>query len=325
MNILVTGGAGYIGSHTCKLLFELGHKPIVLDNLSNGRSEFVKWGPFIEGDIIDSGLVLTIVHKYKIESVIHFAANAYVGESILNPRKYYNNNVISSISFINTIVDAGIKFIVFSSSCSVYGIPQYNPIDEKHPCNPINPYGESKLIIENLLKWYGKVYNFNSISLRYFNAAGADPESVIGECHDPETHLIPLAIQSTLKDQPYLKIFGADYKTKDGTAIRDYIHVKDIAKAHIAAIIELKNGLETSVVNLGRGEGSSVFEVIETIENISGLKINYQIKSRREGDPSVLISSNDYSKTLLNWLPDYKNLESIIKTSWDWHKKRGIS
>ncbi len=325
MNILVTGGAGYIGSHTCKLLFELGHKPIVLDNLSNGRSEFVKWGPFIEGDIIDSGLVLTIVHKYKIESVIHFAANAYVGESILNPRKYYNNNVISSISFINTIVDAGIKFIVFSSSCSVYGIPQYNPIDEKHPCNPINPYGESKLIIENLLKWYGKVYNFNSISLRYFNAAGADPESVIGECHDPETHLIPLAIQSALKEQPYLKIFGADYKTKDGTAIRDYIHVEDIAKAHIAAIIELKNGLETSVVNLGRGEGSSVFEVIETIENISGLKINYQIKSRREGDPSVLISSNDYSKTLLNWLPDYKNLKSIIKTSWDWHKKRGIS
>ena len=242
MTILVTGGAGYIGSHTCKQLAAAGYLPVVLDNLVQGHQWAVKWGPLIVGDISDSELVRRTVREFDIKTVIHFAAHAYVGESVQDPRKYFRNNVSSTLVFLDALLDSGVDNVVFSSSCATYGIPDKLPINEDHPQQPINPYGVSKLMIENVLRWYGKAYGLRSVSLRYFNAAGADPEGEIGEDHSPETHLIPLVIAAAQGKIPEIEIFGTDYDTKDGTAVRDYIHVCDLAAAHVEAVSHLSLG-----------------------------------------------------------------------------------
>jgi UDP-arabinose 4-epimerase len=320
--ILVTGGAGYIGGHTCKRLHSMGYEPIVIDNLSTGHKWAVKWGPLVEGDVANENLIKSIIKQYSIDTVIHFAANAYVRESVENPRKYYKNNVLGTINLLNAVLDAGVKHFVFSSSCAAYGIPKNMPITEEHPCRPINPYGESKLFIENVLKWYGKVYKLNWLALRYFNAAGADPDVVIGEEHDPETHLIPLTIKSVLGDHPALKVYGTDYPTKDGTTIRDYIHVSDLAKAHVLAIHYLKNGGESTSMNLGTGNGSSVYDIIKAVEEISNLPVPYKKGEMRQGDPPILVACAEKSNRLLNWHPEYKNIKSIIKTAWNWHAEK---
>ena len=308
--ILVTGGAGYIGSHTCKILSSCGHESVVIDNLSTGHKSAVKWSPLVIGDIADETLVKSIINQYQIDAVIHFAANAYVSESIWNPRKYYENNVLASINLLHAIVDSGVKHFVFSSSCATYGIPQEIPITESQLCQPINPYDESKLVIEKALKWYGEAYGFNWIALRYFNASGAEPSNEIGENHIPETHLIPLAIFTALGKQPFFNIYGNTYPTKDGTAIRDYIHVLDLAMAHVLAVDYLLQGNESKILNLGIGEGYSVYDVIKATEEVSNRTIKTKIVNRREGDPPVLIASPDQAKECLNWSPQFNNLQS---------------
>ncbi|MBI04408.1 MAG: UDP-glucose 4-epimerase GalE [Pelagibacteraceae bacterium] len=318
MNILVTGGAGYIGSHTCKILHKNNYKPITIDNLSTGNEWAVKWGPLIKGNINNQELIKSVINEYDIKAVIHFAANAYVGESIEHPRKYFNNNIINSLKFLNSVIDSKIKYFVFSSSCATYGIPKTIPIDENHQCKPINPYGETKLIFEKILKSYGNAYNLNWISLRYFNAAGADPNSEIGESHSPETHLIPLAIKCALKQKNELKIFGTDYPTPDGTAIRDYIHVDDLAAAHKLSIDKLVNGCKSKVINLGNEKGYSIYEIINVIEKISKSEIIKKETARRKGDPPSLIASSKKAKEILDWKPKYKTIEDIIKTAWEW-------
>ena len=318
-NILITGGAGYIGSHTAKVMFEEGFYPIIFDNLSNGHQSLIKWGTFIEGDINDNGLVKEIIDKYNIKDVIHLAAYAYVGESVTNPRKYFNNNIISSISFINCLIDNGIKNIVFSSSCNIYGDPFNSPIQETHPQNPINPYGISKYIIEQVLEWYGKCYELNWIALRYFNAAGADFDSDIGEKHNPETHLIPLAIDCAFNKSPLLEVYGVDYPTPDGTAIRDYTHVIDIANAHVLGIKHLSTNNINMAFNLGTGKGHSVYEVIKTVEKVSNKTIRIKKSPRRIGDSAVLIANPSMANKILGWEPKYKKLFDIIQSAWNWH------
>jgi len=300
------------------MLHDMGHLPVVVDNLSTGHKWAVKWGPLEVCDIADDSRIKTIIKKYNIDSVIHFAANSYVGESVINPRKYYQNNVLGSINLLNSLLDAGVKYLVFSSSCATYGTPDKTPITEEHYCRPINPYGESKLFVENVLKWYGKKYNNNWIALRYFNAAGADPDGDIGELHDPETHLIPLAIYSVL-GKSVLNVFGTDYQTKDGTAIRDYIHVSDLAKAHILALDYLYNGGDNSIINLGLGKGYSVYDIVTAVEKIANDKINLNIMENREGDPPVLIANADKADLLLQWIPQYTCIDEIIETAWNWH------
>jgi UDP-arabinose 4-epimerase len=320
--ILVTGGAGYIGSHTCKKLHEMGYEPIVIDNLSTGHSWAVKWGPLVVGDIADENLIKSIIQQYSVDAVIHFAANAYVGESVNNPRKYYQNNVLGTINLLNAILDANVKHFVFSSSCATYGIPKIIPITEDQPCHPINPYGDSKLFVEKVLKWYGMGYNLNWIALRYFNAAGADPDIEIGEEHSPETHLIPLAINTALGKRSVLEVYGTEYPTKDGTAVRDYIHVSDLACAHIKSIDYLLNGGESKIMNLGNGIGYSVYDIIRSVEKFASISIPVKVKNNRQGDPPVLVAVADKAKKILNWELEYKSIDSIIETAWNWHKKK---
>ena len=322
LNILVTGGAGYVGSHTCKTLREMGHIPIVVDNLSTGHRWAVKWGPLVLGDIADKDLIKSTLKQYSVDSVIHFAANAYVGESVKNPRKYYQNNVLGTVNLLNVILDAGVKHFIFSSSCSTYGIPEKTPITEEQPCRPINPYGESKLFIENVLNWYGKVYNLNWIALRYFNAAGADPAIEIGEEHDPETHLIPLTIYSALGKRSALEIYGTEYPTKDGTAVRDYIHVLDLAKAHVLAINYLLNGGESTIMNLGSGQGYSVYDVISAVEKFSNKPTPVRKCENRKGDPPILVAAANKAHDELQWHPEYTTLGNIIETAWNWHTRQ---
>jgi UDP-arabinose 4-epimerase len=321
-NVLITGGAGYIGSHTAKALADAGYQPIVLDNLSAGSRDAVRWGPFEEGDIADECLVRRVVDRYHIEAVAHFAANAYVGESIEQPRKYFNNNVVNSLRLLHALLDGGVDRIVFSSSCATYGIPKHNPITEGHAQTPVNPYGESKLFVERALRWYGDAHSFRSVCLRYFNAAGADPTGCIGEEHNPETHLIPLAIGAAQGWAPRLRVFGSDYDTPDGTAIRDYTHVSDLADAHVRAIQYLENGGASTAFNLGTGRGHSVREVQLAVERVTGRAVPTAVCSRRPGDPPSLVANARNARKALGWSPRYTDLDEIVETAQRWHNRR---
>lgn len=320
-NILIVGGAGYIGSHTCKELHKQGYNPIVYDNLIYGHREFVKWGEFILGDLEDKEQLELLFSKHHIDAVMHFAAFAYVGESVQDPQKYYQNNVSATLNLLNVMKKHGIDKFIFSSTCATYGDPNYLPIDEQHPQNPINPYGMSKLMVENILKDFSNAYDFRFVSLRYFNAAGCDIDGDIGENHDPETHLIPLVLDAAIGKRESIKIFGTDYDTKDGTAIRDYIHVTDLANAHILALKYLLDGGNSDIFNLGNGIGFSVKDVIECAKKITNIDFKVEKVPRRAGDPATLIGSSDKIITKLKWKPKYFMLEDIISTAWKWHKK----
>lgn len=316
--ILVTGGAGYIGSHTAKLLKASGFEPVVLDNLSTGHRRAVKWGPLIEHDLSDPAAIRNILTIQRIGAVIHFAANAYVGESMRDPRKYFRNNVVSTLNLLEGMLDAGVKHIVFSSSCATYGIPEAVPIQEDQPQRPVNPYGESKLFIERALHWYAKAYGFCWMALRYFNAAGADPDGELGEWHDPETHLIPLAMRAALDDREPVEIYGIDYPTPDGTAVRDYIHVTDLADAHLLALRHLISGGSCAALNLGTGRGHSVREVIAAVEKASGRRVITRLAGRRAGDPPALVADAAKAEAILGWKPRYSALKTITETAWNW-------
>ena len=317
--ILVTGGAGYIGSHACKALAQAGYTPIAYDNLVYGHREAVRWGPLEVGDIADRARLDAVIAQYRPEAVMHFAAYAYVGESVQDPAKYYRNNVAGTLTLLEALVHHGIGRIVFSSTCATYGIPKRTPIDEDHPQNPINPYGASKLMIERMLQDLDTAYGLRSVSLRYFNAAGADPDGEIGEDHDPETHLIPLALQAALGQREALQVFGTDYPTPDGSCIRDYIHVTDLAQAHVLALDYLANGGATTALNLGTGRGHSVLEVIEAARQIAGRDIPTLLTDRRPGDPPILTAAADKARSLLGWRPHHPDLAETLRHAWNWH------
>lgn len=322
MRILVTGGAGYIGAHVCKALKSRGHEPVVFDNLIYGHRDFVKWGELEKGDLNDRSAIDSVLKKHRPSAVMHFAAYAYVGESVKDPSKYYRNNVIGSLNLLDAARLYGVKHMVFSSTCATYGIPQAVPIQEEHPQKPINPYGKTKLIIEEMLKDYDAAYGMKSASLRYFNAAGADPGAEIGEDHYPETHLIPLVLDAAAGLRHAVTIFGADYDTPDGTCVRDYIHVTDLAAAHIKAIEYVMRGGRSTTFNLGTGKGYSVKEIIEAARNITGRDIAVTIGQRRFGDPPCLISASQKAKDVLGWSPIYSDINTIIRHAWLWHVKR---
>ena len=320
INILVVGGAGYIGSHMCKYLSKNNYQPIVLDSLVYGHAQAVKWGPLIKGSVQNTDLLKKIFAEYNIAVVMHFAAFTYVGESVENPGKYYNNNVAATISLLDEMVNSNISNFIFSSSCAAYGNPVEIPITENHPQNPINPYGRTKLMVEQILDDYENAYGMKSVSLRYFNAAGADPDKELGEDHQPETHLIPLVLQTALGQKENIHIFGNNYPTTDGTCIRDYIHINDLAQAHLLALERLLNNLPGGKYNLGNGNGYSVKEVIETACQITGRNIPLQITDRRAGDTAILIGSSKKAVKELGWKPKYPDLNTIIETAWAWHK-----
>lgn len=316
MNVFVTGGAGYIGSVCVSELCQAGHQVTVLDNLSEGhRSAIHPSAHFIEMDLEDRGGVARVVRESKAEAVIHFAAYALVGESMTNPSKYFRNNVGNAINLADAAVAAGVRKFVFSSTCATYGPPDRVPMDESLPQRPINPYGESKLMFEKVLRWYQELHQLEFVAFRYFNAAGASPE--YGEHHRIETHLIPLVLQVALGQRSHIDVFGSDYSTPDGTCIRDYIHITDLAQAHILALAPGKTGY----FNLGNGEGFSVREVIATCERVTGIPIRYQNKDRRAGDPPRLVASAEKAVTELGWKPQFPRLEQIIETAWDWHRR----
>ncbi len=323
-NILVTGGAGYIGSHACKALAQSGYVPVTLDNLVYGHREAVKWGPFVEGDLADSELVRRTLEEYDIEAVMHFAAYAYVGESMREPGKYFENNVSNALKLLDAMAATGVRHFVFSSTCATYGMPQELPISEANPQVPVNPYGESKLFVERALKWYELAHGIWSVALRYFNAAGADPEGEIGEDHEPETHLIPLTIQAALGQAPELQIFGTDYDTVDGSAVRDYIHVTDLAAAHVCALEHLIAGNESTAVNLGTGEGYSVRQVIDTVERVTGRAVPMREAPRRAGDPPALVADPSQANALLGWRPQHSDLDTIVATAYQWHARHEL-
>lgn len=320
MNVLVTGGAGYIGSHTVRRLTKMGENVIVYDNLIKGHRGAVKAGEFVKGDIFDSELLKTTIEKYNIESVVHFAAYSLVGESMEKPSMYYHNNVKGTLNLLDTMMEAGVKKLVFSSTAAVYGEPEEVPITEEISKNPTNVYGRTKLIMENAMEDYSKSYGLKYIALRYFNACGADPCGDIGEDHNPESHLIPIVLQTALGQRESIKIFGEDYNTEDGTCVRDYIHVNDLASAHTLALSALYDGMSSNVFNLGNGNGFSVKEIIDAAEKATGIHINRQITERRAGDPAILIASSDKIKKMLNWKPEFLNIEAIIASAWNWHK-----
>ena len=316
LKILVTGGAGFIGSHTCKALAAKGFEPVAYDNLSRGNRWAVKWGPLEEGDIADAGRVRAVLEQHRPAAVMHFAAFAYVGESVREPLLYYRNNIGGTTALLQALIDYGPLPFVFSSTCSTYGIPRTVPIPEDHPQNPINSYGFSKMVVERMLGDLELAHGLRSISLRYFNAAGADPEGEIGEAHDPETHLVPLVLAAA-RDGTSVRVFGTDYETPDGTCIRDYIHIKDLAQAHILGLQPGKSGF----FNLGNGDGYSVKQVIEMCEKITGKKIPAIEKPRRAGDPPKLVAAANKAFNELGWKPQYPKLEDIVATAWAWHKK----
>ena len=319
--ILVVGGAGYIGSHMCKRLSKHGYLPIVLDNLSRGHEKAVKWGPFIEGSISDRNILKRVFSEHRIDAVMHYAAYCYVGESVTDPSIYYQNNLADTICLLSVMVEAEVKNFVFSSSCAVYGEPEEIPITENHPRNPVNPYGRTKYMVEQVLNDFRTAYGVESVSLRYFNAAGADPEGELGEDHNPETHLIPLTIQAAMGQRGEIRIFGDDYPTPDGTCIRDFIHVDDLAESHLRALERLLNGKGSGTYNLGNGVGYSVREVIDITRRITGKPIKNRVVNRRAGDPAALVGSSDKAKNELGWEPRFPDLVSIVETAWNWHQK----
>jgi UDP-arabinose 4-epimerase len=322
MNVLVVGGAGYIGSHTAKTLKKAGFTPVVFDNLSTGHRWAVRWGSLVEADLADKRAILQAIRDHQIEAVIHFAANAYVGESMQNPAKYFRNNVANMLNLLEAQLESGVKYIVFSSSCTTYGIPERIPISEDFPQSAISPYGESKLMGEKMLKWFGEGHGLGWVALRYFNASGADPEGETGEVHDPETHLIPLVIEAALGRRPPVKIFGTDYPTPDGTAIRDYIHVMDLAEAHVQALQYLLEGGSPTAFNLGTGHGHSVREVIAAVEQVGGRKVPALEAPRRAGDPPALVADPSKARRILDWEAQYEDLNQIVETAWRFAENR---
>lgn len=322
MQVLVTGGAGYIGSHTAKLLARAGHEPVVLDNLRHGHRWAVRWGPLVEMDLSDRVGLASVFQKYRIGAVIHFAAFAYVGESMRAPAEYFRNNVVNTMNLLDAMRAQDVGRIVFSSTCATYGDPQKVPMAEDHPQHPVNPYGDSKLMVERLLTWYGRAYGLGWTALRYFNAAGADPETEIGEVHDPETHIIPRAIAAAHGDLPELEMFGTDYPTPDGSAVRDYIHVTDLAVAHLQALNRLAQTGVSGAFNLGTGVGHSVREVIRMVEKVGGRTVPVRECPRRPGDPPELVADASQARRELGWTAHYSSLETIVETAWEWYRVR---
>lgn len=320
MNVLVTGGAGYIGSHTVRLLEQTGNQVVVYDNLVKGHRNAVGKNTFVEGDIFNSQLLSDTIKRYSIDSVIHFAAYSLVGESMEKPREYYRNNVLGTLNLLDIMLDNGVDKLVFSSTAAVYGEPERSPITEDLPKEPTNVYGRTKLIMENAMADYSQAYGLKYIALRYFNACGADQNGDIGEDHHPETHLLPLILQACLGKTTGIKIFGDDYPTKDGTCIRDYIHVTDLAQAHVLALKALYNGHESEVYNLGNGNGFTVKEIIEAAETVTGVTIPKEITPRRVGDPAVLVASSEKIRMDLGWQPEYTDIKKVIETAWRWHQ-----
>jgi len=319
MRALVTGGAGYIGSHTAQVLVRAGHEPVVLDNFITGHRWAVKWGPIVEGDLVDADLLRRTLSSYRIDAVLHFAAAALVGESLRDPQKYFRNNVLNTFNLLDAMLSAGVNRLVFSSSCASYGNPQGVPISEGQWQLPVSPYGESKLMVERALAWYARAYGLTWIALRYFNAAGADPGGELGEDHENETHLIPLAIQAAMGRRPFLEIYGTDYPTPDGSAIRDYVHVSDLADAHVKALDYLARGGESQSLNLGAGQGHSVREVIDVVGKVSGQAVPIREGPRRPGDPPVLVADARRVGDVLGWKPRFPGLEAIVESAWRWH------
>lgn len=299
-----------------------GHTPIVLDNMTFGHEWAAKWGPLEKGDLSDTAFLADVFKRHKIDAVVHFAANAFVGESMTNPKKYFRNNTVNTLNLLDAMVDANVKEIVFSSTCATYGDPHYMPLDELHPQNPVNPYGESKFFVERMLHWYAAAYGIRFAALRYFNAAGADPEGEIGEDHTPETHLIPLVIEVALGKRPHIGVFGTDYPTHDGTAIRDYIHVNDLADAHVRALNHLKMGGKNLKLNLGTGRGNSVREVIAAVEAVSGKIVSVIESPRRPGDPAELIANATLARETIGWIPQYTDIRVIAEHAWKWHTRK---
>ncbi|MBZ9636917.1 UDP-glucose 4-epimerase GalE [Clostridium sp. FP1] len=320
MAILVCGGAGYIGSHMVAELLEKGEEVVILDNLQKGHKQAVLGGKFYEGDLRDSNLLDLVFNENKIDAVIDFAADSLVGESVVEPLKYFENNIGSTVNLLKAMRDHKVRHIVFSSTAATYGEPESIPILEEDKTIPTNPYGESKLAVEKILKWCDSAYGITYTALRYFNAAGAHISGKIGEDHWPESHLIPLILEVALGKREKIMIFGDDYPTEDGTCVRDYIHVTDLANAHLLALKRLMNGGKSTICNLGNGEGFSVKEVIEVARKVTGQVIKAEIAPRRPGDPAVLIASSDRAANELGWNPKYNSLENIIETAWEWHK-----
>jgi len=319
MAVLVTGGLGYVGSHSVKQLVERGEHVINLDNLIFGHKQAACGSEVIIGDIGDRALLRDIFSKYDIDAVMHFAALADVPESVADPRKYYDTNVAKSLALLDVMLESDVKMMIFSSSAATFGDPQVVPIPEDHPKNPTNPYGRSKLMLEEILREYERAYGLRAISLRYFNASGADPSGEIGEDHNPEHHLIPIVLQVALGQREQVSIYGTDWPTKDGTCVRDYVHVSDLAQAHLLALDALRNGCQTTEYNLGNGNGYTVMEVVRTAENVTGREIKTVSADRRPGDPAVLVASSEKIVKELGWKPKYPDLETIIETAWKWH------
>ncbi len=320
INVLVTGGAGYIGSHTCKALRRSGLNPVVYDDLSRGNREAVKWGELIEGELADRVLLRRTLKRYRPAAIIHFAAFAYVGESNENPALYYRNNVGGTAELLSAMLDCSVRHLVFSSSCATYGIPRNVPITEDTPLNPVNPYGATKMVCERMLRDCSATSPLTYIALRYFNAAGADPDGQIGECHVPETHAIPLLLDAAAGDREAFTIFGDDYPTPDGTCIRDYIHVSDLADAHVRALHDLLQGGNSASINVGTGRGWSVRELIEIARNVTGRDVPVRVGPRRPGDPPALVSDPSLAKTRLGWAPRYADAAEQLAHAWAWRQ-----
>lgn len=320
-NILVTGGAGYIGSHTCLALAQNGYTPVAFDNLVNGHREFVQWGPFEQGDIRDRRRLEEVIQAHRPAAIIHFAGLIEVSESIADPVAFFDNNVSGSVSLFAAALRAGIDKIVFSSTAATYGVPQQIPMRETHPQLPISPYGTSKLLVERILNDLDAHKNLRSVILRYFNAAGADPEGRVGEWHDPESHVIPIAIEVALGRRAFFRINGSDYSTPDGTCVRDFIHVSDLANAHVRSIQHLLSGGESMALNVGTGRGTSVKELVKVVETVSKKRLPIELGARRKGDPAELIADNKQAISRLGWQPRH-DFNAIVSSAWNWHQRR---
>ena len=320
LHFLVIGGAGYIGSHMVKHLLEQGHEVIVVDDLSSGHADALIGGELIVHDFADREFLDKLFTHHKFDGVFHFASQILVGESVTNPTKYYRANTFATLTLLEAMRDHDVNNFIFSSTAAVYGEPEYVPIDEAHPKVPVNPYGASKWMVEQMLADFSRAHGLRSVALRYFNAAGADPQARMGERHEPETHLIPLALQAALGVRPPLKLFGDDYDTPDGTCIRDYIHVDDLASAHLMAMNYLHAGGETTAFNLGNGSGYSVQEVIDTASRVTGKSVPFEKAPRREGDPARLVANSQKAKKILNWQPQFPDLKTIVQHAWNWEK-----
>ena len=318
--ILIVGGAGYIGSHTNKLLSRRGFETVVFDNLVYGHREFVKWGQWFRGDLAEPEQIRACFRAYPIEVVVHFGAFTYVNESVIDPAKYYSNNVANSLHLLTVMKEFGVRQFIFSSSCATYGHPREVPMTENHPRNPINPYGRAKRMVEEMLEDFDRAYGIKHINLRYFNAAGADPEGEVGEWHDPETHLIPLAIQAAMGLRESVNIYGNDYPTPDGTCVRDYIHVLDIADSHLLALEHIDR-VAGEAFNVATTNGYSNLQVVQAVERVTGRKVPHKLSPRRAGDPATLVASNEKLRRVLGWQPRHSSLEEIIQSAWAWRKK----